>query len=107
MEREHVVKLFKEIKNIYPTFEVSTEKVNTWARMMKKMDNNRVMAKLEEHSLVNKFPPTIAEISAYAPEKNEHLEKMRQWEKEAAKVPQSVKDDFRKQMKKLFQEKSQ
>lgn len=106
MNRDQVVQLFKEIKSVYPTFEVSTSKVNTWARMMRKMDFDRVMAKFDQHSLENKYPPTIAEIAAYAPEKNEHLEKMRQWEREAAQVSPEVKKEFARQMKKLFKDKA-
>jgi len=30
---------------------------------------------------------------------------MRQWEKEAAEVPQEVKDDFKKKLEQLFKEK--
>jgi len=106
VERKQVVELFKFIRDIYPMFEVSSGKVNSWHRMMKKMDFERVMAKAEQHAAENKFPPTVAEIAAYAPEKNEHLEKMRQWEKEAAEVPQSVKDEFKLKMEQLFKEKS-
>ncbi|WP_051359540.1 replicative helicase loader/inhibitor [Paucisalibacillus globulus] len=106
MDRKQVIELFKLLKSVYPSFEVSTPKVDSWTRLMRKMDFVRVMEKAEQHSLENKFPPTIAEIAAYAPEKNEHLEKMRQWEIEAAQVPESTKLQFREQMIKLIQEKS-
>lgn len=106
MDRDQVIELFKLIKNVYPTFEVTTEKVDSWTRLMKKMDFKRVMARAEQHTMENKFPPTIAEIAAYAPEKNEHLEKMKQWEREASKVPQEVKENFRRQMEKLFKDKA-
>lgn len=86
-------------------FEVTTEKVDSWTRLMKKMDFVRVMAKAEQHALENKFPPTIAEIAAFAPEKNEHLEKMKRWEQEAKQVPESTKQQFRDELKKLIQEK--
>lgn len=61
---------------------------------MKGMDFDRVMARAKEHVTTNKFPPTIAEISAYAPEKNEHLEKFERWKREAAQVPESKKREF-------------
>jgi len=102
-----VLELFKLIKSIYPTFEVTQEKIDIWANVMKKMDYERVIVRAREHFAENKFPPTIAEIAAYAPEKNEHLEKMRQWEKEAEQVPQRVKDNFKKQLEKLLKDKAQ
>lgn len=86
MERKEVVDLFKFLKNIYPNFEVDSGKADTWHRLMKDMDFERVMVKAEQHVQANKFPPTVAEIAAYAPAKNEHLEKMKRWEEEAAKV---------------------
>lgn len=106
MTKADVVKLFKFIKSIYPTFEVSQEKINIWSSVMKKMDFDRVMVRVNEHVTENKFPPTIAEIAAYPPEKNDHLDKMREWEQEAAKVPESTKQRFKQEMKKLIQEKS-
>lgn len=105
MNRDQVIELFKLIKSVYPTFEVDSHKVDTWTRLMKDMDFKRVMAKTEEHVQSNKFPPTIAEISAFAPPKNETLEKIEQWEREAAKVPQEVKERFRKKMEQLFEDK--
>lgn len=106
MTRDEVIRLFKLLSDFYPNFEVSTEKVNNWTWAMKKMDFDRVMAKAQEHVQTNKFPPTIAELAAYAPEKNETLEKMRQWEKEAAQVSPEVKAKFAKGMQKLFKEKA-
>ncbi|WP_060668238.1 replicative helicase loader/inhibitor [Oceanobacillus caeni] len=106
MNRNQVIELFKLIKNVYPTFEVSTEKVNSWTRMMYRMDFERVMTKAEQHALENKFPPTISEIAAYAPEENKHLEKIKKWEREASKVPQEVKENFRRHMEQLFKDKA-
>lgn len=106
MTREEVVSLFKLLKSFYPKFEVSTEKVNNWAWAMKKMDFDRVMAKAEEHVQTNKFPPTVSEIAAYAPPKNETLEKMKRWEREAAQVPIETKQEFARSMKKLLKDKA-
>lgn len=106
MNRNEVVELFKILKDVYPTFEVSTQKVNTWARLTEKMDFKRVMKKTEEHVATNKFPPTISEIAAYAPEENKTLKQVEEWKREAAKVPESTKLEFRKKMKELIKEKS-
>lgn len=106
MNRDNVVQMFKFIKSVYPFFEVTTEKVDHWAYIMRKMDFERVMNKLEQHALENKFAPSIAEITAYPPEKNNHLEEMESWKKEAAKVPESKKQEFREQMQNLIKAKT-
>lgn len=105
MNRSEVIELFKLLKDVYPTFEVSTPKVNTWTKLTKDMDNDRVLKKAEQHIAENKFPPTIAEIAAYAPEKNESLAKFNQWKKEAEKVSASKKAEFKRKMQELVKEK--
>lgn len=105
MNRDQVVELFKLIKSVYPNFDVDSHKVDTWTRLMKDMDYKRVMAKTEEHVQSNKFPPTIAEISAFAPPENETLKKMEQWEREAEQVPDEVKQRFAQNLNKLLKDK--
>src|SRR5690625_5822708 len=73
---------------------------------MRDMDYYRVMKRAEEYVVENKFPPTIADIAAYAPPKNETLKQMKQWRKEAEQVPTEVKLRFREKMKQLIEEKS-
>ena len=106
MNREQVIELFKFIKSVYPTFEVSSKKVDVWTKVMRDMDYYRVMKRAEEYVVENKFPPTIADIAAYAPPKNETLKQMKQWRKEAEQVPTEVKLRFREKMKQLIEEKS-
>lgn len=106
MTKAEVLELFKLIKSIYPNFEVTQEKIDMWADVMKGMDFDRVMSRAKEHVTTNKFPPTIAEISAYAPEKNNHLEKFEQWKREAKQVPESKKQAFRKEVQRLIEAKS-
>lgn len=107
MERSEVISLFKLISSFYTNFEVSTEKVNAWTWAMKDMDFDRVTTKAKKHVQENKFPPTIAEVAAYAPEHNEHLDKMKQWEKDAAQVPEWKKQQFKEEMQRLIREKSE
>lgn len=106
MNRDQVIELFKLIKSVYPNFEVDSHKVDTWTRIMKGMDFKRVMAKTEEHVQTNKFPPTIAEISAFAPPENETLKKMKRWEREAEQVPDEVKQRFAERLNHLLKDKS-
>ena len=103
MNKAQVLEVFKVIKSVYPNFDATQEKLDVWSRVMRKMDFDRVMKKTEEHVVENKFPPSIAEISAYAPPKNDALDKMRKWEEEAARVPEETKRQFREQLQKLIE----
>lgn len=91
MNREDVKELFKLIVHIYPTFEVSTEKINTWTRLMKHQNYKRVMQRAERYVLENKFPPTIADLSErnIAARRDDFLEKAKQWERESVDKPRS------------------
>lgn len=106
MTREEVKDLFMMLKSVYPMFDISTDKVNTWYGLMRDMDFKRVMAKAEQHAQSNRFAPTVAEISGYAPTENTHLNKMREWEKEAANVRPEVKNEFKQKMQQLIRGKS-
>jgi len=107
LNREQVIELFKFLKSVYPTFEVSSKKVDVWTKVMSNMDYDRVIKKAEGYVVENKYPPTIADLAAYAPPKNETLKKMERWEHEAEQVPDHVKKQFRDKLKQLIQEKSQ
>jgi hypothetical protein len=43
------------------------------------MSYDRVLQNVNKHISENKFPPTIAEISAYDPPKNEFLTQYNKW----------------------------
>ena len=106
MNRMQVVELFKFLKSIYPSFDVNTEKIDAWVAAMTDMDYERVMARVKEYVKENKFPPTVAEIAAYAPEPNTTLQQMEQWRREAEKVPEHVKLQFKQKMEQLIREKA-
>ncbi|HLR58878.1 MAG TPA: replicative helicase loader/inhibitor [Pseudogracilibacillus sp.] len=106
MNKEQVLNILEAIQTNYHNFEVDEKKLNFWAFAMKKMDYELVSKKLMIHVVESKFPPSIAELSAYPPEKNNHLEEMESWKKEAAKVPESKKQEFREQMQNLIRAKT-
>ncbi|TGB04708.1 replicative helicase loader/inhibitor [Halobacillus salinus] len=108
MDKKQVLQVFKVIQSVYPRFmpedtQEQQNKLDTWALMMKDMDYERVMKRTQEHVVGNKFPPTIAEISAYPTEKNKSIEKMNQWKREAEQVPQETKDRFQRELQKLVE----
>lgn len=85
MNREQVKEVFKLIVNVYPKFEVTSEKVDTWARLLKDQNPAVVMRNAEKYILDQKFPPTIADLRErrLAAHSNAHLEKVKQWEEKA------------------------
>lgn len=90
MNREDMKKVFKVIASVYPQFEVSTEKLDLWTRVMREHDPVGVLINAERYVLSNKFPPTIADIKA--PPKSEahsksYLDKIKRWEAEASGGP--------------------
>lgn len=84
MDKKHVFKILNTINAAYARFDVTDERLMLWAEMMKDMDYDKVNARLKQHIKVNKFPPSVAEISVFETPKNEHLEKVKQWEREGA-----------------------
>lgn len=103
MERNQALEILETINELYPQFELTDRKVKIMLPQLEKMDYDRVMARLNEHIVNSPFPPTLAEIAAYAPPKNEHLEQIQKWREEAAKVSPEVKERFRKEFEKLAQ----
>lgn len=91
MERTEVVELFKVIKDVYPNFEVSSERVNTWTRLLGDQDADVVIKNAERHAMNQKFPPTIAELREVriAARSSDFLEKAKEWERNASGLPRS------------------
>lgn len=107
MNREQALEILEMIDEVYPQFELTERKVEIMLPELEKMDYKRVKARFSEYMTQNPFPPTLAEISAYAPPENKALEKMERWQREAEQVPDEVKQRFRQKMQQLIQEKSQ
>lgn len=73
---------------------------------MKDMDYELVTKRLMSHVVENKFPPTIAEISAYASKENTYLKELEHRHEKAEEVPQHIKDDFREKFEELVRKRS-
>lgn len=106
MNKEQVLNILEAISTNYHNFKVDEKKLNFWSFAMKGMNYELVTKKLMAHVVESKFPPSIAELSAYSAEKNNHLEEMKEWKKESAKVPESKKQEFREQLMKLIKDKA-
>ncbi|GAB3059590.1 hypothetical protein [Virgibacillus ainsalahensis] len=106
MTKEEAIAILETIAEVYPKFEMTKKKAKLLLPQLKQMDYNRVMDKLSAYVVKYPYAPTIAEIAAYPPEPNEHLEKMSQWQEEAVRVPAETKERFRAAMIRLITEKS-
>lgn len=91
MKREQVIEVFKLIKNVYPNFEVSTEKVDIWTGLLKGQNPAVIMKNTEQYILTQKFAPTIADLRENTSEarNNDILDQVKQWEREAVGKPRS------------------
>lgn len=86
MDRKQVKEIFKILKNVYPQFEVTSEKVDVWASFLKDQNPAIIMRNTERFVLESKFPPTIADIrerriEAYS---SNVLDQIKEWERNAA-----------------------
>lgn len=106
MNKEQTFEVLEYLEQSYGQFGFDQKKLDTWAHTMRGMDFKRVMAKAEEHVMTNRFPPSIAEIAAYAPPKNEHLEQMEQWKRDSEKVSDETKERYRQKFQELMEAKA-
>ncbi|MEJ9210096.1 replicative helicase loader/inhibitor [Bacillus smithii] len=63
MTREELKNIFKVLVNVYPNFEVSSEKLNIWYEFLKDSDYQSVLNNTKEYVLSNRFPPSIADLN--------------------------------------------
>jgi len=93
MTKAEIFEILEAIKCFYPNFEINQKKINAWSNVLKDDDFKIVNAKVEKHATEKKFPPTISEIrQSVNPYKNDYLEKLKKWEKEA-KYAKSLPSD--------------
>lgn len=87
MNREQVKEVFRLLKNVYPQFEVTTEKLDTWTSLLKDQNPAVIMRNAERHVMDNKFPPTIADLREknHAAYQSNILDKIKEWEANAAR----------------------
>ncbi|CAM3778573.1 replicative helicase loader/inhibitor [Alkalicoccus chagannorensis] len=104
MERKQAVAVIDTIMQLYPRAEFTEKKIEILIAALQKMDYKGVMKNLEAYVAEKPYPPTVAEIASYPPEPNEHFKKQQEWEREAAKVPQEKKEEFRRKMKQAIRQ---
>src|SRR5699024_1665631 len=105
MTNQEALEVLKTINEMYPRFNLTKRKAAMLIPNLKPMDYDGVMANLSAYVMDSPYPPLLSEIAAYPDEGESMLEKMEEWQAEAEKVPQEVKDNFRKEMQRLLQQK--
>jgi predicted rRNA methylase YqxC with S4 and FtsJ domains len=85
MNREEVKEVFKILKNVYPQFEVTSEKLDIWSGFLKDQNPAIIMRNTERFVLESKFPPSIADLrerkmEAYS---TNIFDKIKEWETNA------------------------
>lgn len=106
MNKQEAVNVLETIRDIYPKFEVSKKKGHMLIPQLIQMDYACVMEKLSAYVGTHPFAPTLADIAAYPPVCNDHLENISMWRAEAATVPSEVKQAFHKQLTQLLKDKT-
>lgn len=91
MTRDEVKELFKFLTYVYSNFEVSSEKLDVWTRLLRNQNAKRVMQRAERYALEHRFPPTIADLIERVTEvhRNDFLEKVQKWKEDAVDKPRS------------------
>ncbi|MGD6976105.1 replicative helicase loader/inhibitor [Bacillus altitudinis] len=88
MTKDQAMAILTRIAAAYPRFELSTdaigkERIRLWLEHLTALPYEPVLKKIDQHISEKRFPPVIAEIQVHQQEKNEFLEKQKEWEKNA------------------------
>ncbi|WP_144527266.1 replicative helicase loader/inhibitor [Bacillus pumilus] len=88
MTKDQAMAILTRIAAAYPRFELSTdaigkERIRLWIEHLTALPYEPVLKKIDQHIAEKRFPPAIAEIQVHQQEKNEFLEKQKEWEKNA------------------------
>ncbi|MBA2176135.1 hypothetical protein H0266_14660 [Halobacillus locisalis] len=107
MKREQAIDVLETISELYPQkFDITERVANMLIPKLLEMDYQAVLSKLSDFAVRSPFPPTIGEIAVYEPEKNHHLDQMKQWEAEAAEVSDEIRRQFMDKFRSLTEDKS-
>ncbi|MFD2614473.1 replicative helicase loader/inhibitor [Paenibacillus gansuensis] len=108
MKKSEVMELFKTIKQAYNNFDTGLSKMDLWAEFLKDVPADLAQENLLKHIAVEKFPPTIADLSrsfksdpssAFHVElrisSKQHFDQVEEWRKTAVPPPAHVKERMR------------
>ncbi|KHE72853.1 hypothetical protein [Halobacillus sp. BBL2006] len=108
MTYKEAVEILKTIEEFYgDKFPLTKRKITLIIAQLEKMEYEPVMTRLSEHVLESPFPPTLSDIAVYHVPDDGMVEKMQQWKKEAAEVPEETKRLFEEKMNELMRKVSE
>jgi ribosomal protein L12E/L44/L45/RPP1/RPP2 len=64
MTKAQVFELLNLLRAVYPNFTVDQEKIDTWTKLLKDQDAEKVMANALQYAKENRFAPTVADLRA-------------------------------------------
>ncbi|WP_156289856.1 hypothetical protein [Oceanobacillus salinisoli] len=103
MTKEEAFDVLDAIQEFYPSVKLGERKIRVFIPQLLKMDYEGVISNLNAHVISHQYAPTLTEIAAYPVEPNGHLEELRAWQEEAAKVPEETKRRFQEALTKLVE----
>lgn len=85
MTKRQVAELLKFISDVYPSFDLTQSRIDTWYALLKDQNPAVIMKNAERYVSTQKFPPTIADLKEVKVESrsNDFLKKLDQWERDA------------------------
>ncbi len=109
MNYDQALEILRTIREMYGDhkFPMTKRKVNLMISQLETMDYDKVMSRVEEHVRNSPYPPALCDIAVYEVPDNGMSEKMKQWEKEAAEVPEETKRLFEEKLNELIRKVSQ
>ncbi|GAB3053410.1 hypothetical protein [Virgibacillus ainsalahensis] len=103
MTKEEAFDVLEIIQEFYPNVTMGERKIRVFIPQLLKMDYEGVIRNLSAHVVSHQYAPTLMEIASYLEEPNMHLEELRAWQEEAARVPEETKRQFQEALNKLVE----
>ncbi|MCP3027632.1 hypothetical protein [Halobacillus sp. A5] len=95
MRHEEAADVLETIEELFGgKFVITERKIEVFIPQLMKMEYKPVMEKVFDYASRYPFPPTLADIAVYPPQSNDYLKKKKQWDEEAAQVPEETKRRF-------------
>ena len=104
----------EELLVLFPNWniEFDTKNMRVWYNQFSDLTDNEFKRMVETYVKNEQYHPTVGSLRKYIVKEfdstrdNPTLQQVEEWKREAAKVPESTKLEFRKKMQELIKEKS-
>ncbi len=104
----------EELLVLFPNWniELDAKNMRVWYKQFSDLTNNEFIRMIDTYVRNEQYHPTVGSLRKYivrefdASRDNPTLQQVEEWKREAEKVPESTKLEFRKKMQELIKEKS-